>query len=254
MFFALRCRVASLLCSRRLVVLAVACSVEDSSRCFVASLSSVCPRRRVCCARRRCCSLASWPLLLHCCAHTPCHACCCVRRRCSDAMFFALRCRLERFARPMHAPCAPVVPCPVPWPVVAGVWVPWSRSGRGACPWGAPLPCGLFSVEGVGCFLVGIKITPRPSSWKVDGVGVHFMLTNSIHPEGGNCEVLSPHLRWLGHRAVANVASQSLGLYDGCAIERGGVELVLMIEDVPGDTGCISPRLGLCVAVVVVKD
>lgn len=183
MFFALHCRVASPLCSRRLVVLAVACSVEDSSRCVAVPLSSVCPRRRVCCARRRCCSLASWPLLLRCCAHTPCHACCCVRRRCSDARFFALLCRLERFARPMHAPARRWCPAPVPWPVVAGVWVwvPWSHSGRGACPpWGAPLPCGL--PRGWGCFLVGIKITPRPSSWKVDGVGVHFMLTNSIHP------------------------------------------------------------------------
>lgn len=152
------------------------------------------------------------------------------------------------------------LPCPVAgsgWGVGVGavvtqglgllVAVGGSRAG--------PIPRGLFSVEGAGVFfLVGIKITPRPSSLVVDGVGVQSMLTNSIHPEGGNCEVLSPHLRWLGHRAVANVASQSLGLYDGCAIERGGVELVLMIEDVPGDTGCISPRLGLCVVVVVVKD
>ena len=183
-FFALRCRVASPLCLRRLVVLAVACSVECSSRCVAVPLSSVCPRRRVCCARRRCCSLASWPLLLRCCAHTPCHACCCVRRRCSDAMFFALRCRLEWFARPMHAPCVPVVPCPCPvagcgWGVgVGAVVTQWP--GCLPPPWGAPLPCGL--PRGWGCFLVGIKITPGPSSWKVDGVGVHFMLTNSIHP------------------------------------------------------------------------
>ena len=150
------------------------------------------------------------------------------------------------------------LPCPVAgggWGVGVGAVV---TQGLGllAAPGLASSPAGCLAPKkgGWGCFLVGIKITPRPSSWKVDGVGVHFMLTNSIHPEGGNCEVLSPHLRWLGHRAVANVASQSLGLYDGCAIERGGVELVLMIEDVPGDTGCISPRLGLCVAVVVVKD
>ena len=57
------------------------CSVECSLRCVAVPLSSVCPRRRVCCARRRCCSLASWPLLLRCCAHTPCHACCCVHCR-----------------------------------------------------------------------------------------------------------------------------------------------------------------------------
>ena len=101
-FFALCCRVASLLCSRCVVVLAVACSVEGSSRCFVASLSSVCPCRSVLCSMSL--LFVSRLLLLRCCAHTPCHACCCVRRRCSDAMFFALRCRLERFARPMHAP------------------------------------------------------------------------------------------------------------------------------------------------------
>lgn len=170
MFFALHCRVASPLCSRRLVVLAVACSVEDSSRCVAVPLSSVCPRRRVCCARRRCCSLASWPLLLRCCLALM--LLCCVRRRfsveCSSRCFVSV----DRL-RPVLRPCVPVAPCPVPWPVVAGVWVwvwvPWSHSGRGVCP--SP-----------GVFFVGIKITPRPSSWKVDGVGVHFLLTTIIPP------------------------------------------------------------------------
>lgn len=109
-------------------------------------------------------------------------------------------------------------------------------------PWGAPLPCGLLRGRGGwGCVVVGIKITPRPSSWKVDGVGVHSMLTNSIHPEGGNCEVLSPHLRRWWHGVITNVVPHGHGLHGGCVVERGGVELVLVVEDVPGDTGCVLP-------------
>ena len=94
---------------------------------------------------------------------------------------------------------------------------------------------------------MGIKITPRPSSWKVDGVGVHFMLTKSIHHEGGNREVFSPHLRGLGHGEVANVVSHGHGLHGGCVVERDGVEVALVVEDVPGDAGCVLPGFLFCV-------
>lgn len=85
----------------------------------------------------------------------------------------------------MHAPARRWCPAPVPWPVVAGVWVwaRWSRRGWDlVAPGMFPLPRGLFSVEGVGVFFGGHKNNPRALTWKVDGVGVHFMLTNSIHP------------------------------------------------------------------------
>ena len=72
-------------------------------------------------------------------------------------------------------------------------------------------------------------------------MGVHFMLTNSIHPVGGNCEVLSPHLwRWR-HGVIANVVPHGHGLHCGGVVELGGVELVLVVEDVPGDAGCVLP-------------
>lgn len=81
------------------------------------------------------------------------------------------------------------------------------------------------------------------------GVGVHFMLTNSIHPASGNCEVLSPHLRRWWHGVIANVVPHGHGLHGGCVVERGGVELVLLVEDVPGDTGCVLPGFFFGVAV-----
>ena len=157
MFFALRCRVASLLCSRCVVVLAVACSVEGSSRCFVASLSSACPCRRVCCVRCRCCSLASWPLLLRCCAHAPCHAC---------SVEGSSRCFVSADSR-FASCCAPACRwCPA---LSRGrLWLGCGcgcggRAGDGGlvAPGVFPLPRGLFSVEGVGVFFGGHKNNPQ---------------------------------------------------------------------------------------------
>gem|GEM_PF-6208747 len=115
-------------------------------------------------------------------------SCCCAVLTVACSIEGSSRCFVSADSR--FAPCLPVRAGACRWcPALSlGRWWPgcW-RGCRGhtvagvlAPPWGAPLPCGL--PRGWGCFLVGIKITPRPSSWKVDGVGVHFMLTNSIHP------------------------------------------------------------------------
>ena len=177
-------RVVDAECSSRcVVVLAVACSdaMFFALRCCVVAELSV-PASQ-CVPRSTSLLFACFTaaVLLCCRAHAAV-----LTVACSDAMFFALLCQREWFACPMLRPCVPVVPCPVPWPVVAGVWVwvPWSRRGWGCwLPLGcSPFLAGCLASRGWGCFLAGIKITPRPSSWKVDGVGVHFMLTNSIHP------------------------------------------------------------------------
>lgn len=173
-----RCVVVSLRCCARVALscwLSLA-AMQCSSRCVAVSLlSSACQSRSVCCARRRCCSFASWPLLLRCCAHAPCHAC---SVECSSRCFVSAD---SRFA----PCCAPACRwCPA---LSRGRW--WlgcgcgGRAGAGGlvAPGVFPLPRGLFSVEGGGgVFLVGIKITPIRPLGLTEGVGVHSMLTNSI--------------------------------------------------------------------------
>lgn len=154
MFFALRCHVASLLCSRRLVVLAVACSVEGSSRCVVLSLSSVRLRRSV-----RCCLLASRLMLLRRCAH--------VTLLCSLSLA-VMQCSSRCFVSSSgsRAPCcAPVCRwCPA---LPLGRWWLWCgcrghAGGLRLAPLGcSPLPRGLFSVEGVGGVFGGHKNNPQ---------------------------------------------------------------------------------------------
>lgn len=172
-----RCAVVLLRCCARVALscwLSLA-AMQCSSRCFVASLSSACPCRSVLCSMSL--LFVSRLLLLRCCAHAPCHAC---SVECSSRCFVSAD---SRFA----SCCAPACRwCPA---LSRGRW--WLGCGcRGRAVAGVLAPPGaLPSLAGClaprgwgGCFLVGIKITPRPSSWKVDGVGVHFMLTNSIHP------------------------------------------------------------------------
>lgn len=175
---ALSCRFAVVLASPCRV--GCRCSVKGSSRCVVVLLSSVCLRRSVLCSMPlllACFMAAALTLLLGAYAAVLTVAC---NGECSSRCFVSVS--------SSRAPCMPLradgaLPCPVAgcgWGVGVGALVTqWS----GCLPPGAlPSLAGCLAPRGWGCFLVGIKITPRPSSWKVDGVGVHLMLTNSIHP------------------------------------------------------------------------
>ena len=175
-----RCVVVSLRCCARVGLscwLSLA-AMQCSSRCFVASLSSACPCRSVLCSMSL--LFVSRLLLLRCCLALM--LLCCVRRR------FSVECssRCVVGLSGSRAPCcAPACRwCPA---LSRGrLWL-GCGCGRGGhavagvlAPGALPSLAGCLAPRGWGCFLVGIKITPRPSSWKVDGVGVHSMLTNSI--------------------------------------------------------------------------
>lgn len=139
-FFALRCRVASLLCSCLFAMLAavltVACSGEGSSRCFVASLSSACPCRSVLCSMSL--LFASRLLLLRCCLALMLAAVFDV----VAAMQCSSRCVVDLSGS--RAPCMPLraggaLPCPVAgggWGVGVGAVV---AQGMGlGSPWDVP--------------------------------------------------------------------------------------------------------------------
>ena len=186
-------RVVDAECSSRCVVVMQRCcarvalscwlslaAMQCSSRCFVASLSSACPCRSVLCSMSL--LFVSRLLLLRCCLALM--LLCCVRRR------FSVECSSRFFvsADSHFTPCCARACRWCPALSLGRLWLGCGCGCRGhavvgvLAPGVLPSPVGCLASRGWGCFLAGIKITPRPSSWKVEGVGVHFMLTNSIHP------------------------------------------------------------------------